>query len=116
MNRGYNGDRYISHFQCRQYLFNLVYTHPKKSDALHIIDKAIGTIEAQYNGKIRFIRLDGETTLGHDFEDLITEKKIKAERTAPDTPAQNGSSERSGRVIITKARAMRIEANLPANI
>ena len=116
MNTGYNGDKYISHFQCRRYLFNLVYTHRKKSDALHFIDKAIGTIETQYKGKIRYIRLDGETSLGNTFEDLIIEKRIKAERTAPDTPAQNGGSERSGRVIITKARAMRIEANLPANM
>ena len=29
---GYNGDQYTSHFQCRQYLLNLVFTHPRKSD------------------------------------------------------------------------------------
>ena len=27
MNTGYNRDQYISYFQCRQYLFNLVFTH-----------------------------------------------------------------------------------------
>src|SRR5271170_129161 len=116
MNTGYNGDKYISHFQCRQYLFNLVYTHRKKSDAFQFFEKAINTIENQYNGKVRYIRLDGETSLGGTFEALVTEKGIKAERTAPDTPEQNGGSERSGRVLITKARAMRIEANLPANL
>jgi hypothetical protein len=47
---------------------------------------------------------------------LVTDKGLKAERTAPDTPAQNGGSERSGRVIITKGRTMRIEANLSANL
>jgi len=46
----------------------------------------------------------------------VLEKGIKPERTAPDTPAQNGGSERSGRVIVTKARTMRIEANLPADM
>jgi hypothetical protein len=116
MNRGFNGDRYVSHFQCRQYLFNLVYTHPKKSDALQFFEKAINTIENQYSGKIRYIRLDGETSLGNTFETLVTEKGIKAERTAPDTPAQNGGAKRSRRVLITKARTMRIEANLPADM
>ena len=116
LSSGYNGDRYISHFQCRQFLFNLVYTHPKKSDALQFFDKAINIIENQYNGKVRYIRLDGETSLGNAFETLVIEKGIKPERTAPDTPAQNGGSERSGRVIITKARTMRIEAGLPADM
>ena len=116
MNTGYNGDQYVSHFQCRQYLFNLVYTHPKKSDALQFFEKAMNTIENRYNGKVRYIRLDGETSLGNAFEALVIEKGIKPERTAPDTPAQNGGSERSGRVLITKARTMRIEANLPGDI
>ena len=73
-------------------------------------------IENRYNGKVRFVRLDGETSLGEIFENFVSEKGIKPERTAPDTPAQNGGSERSGRVIVTKGRTMRVEANLPANI
>ena len=50
--RAYNGDRYMSHFQCRQYLFNLVYTHAKKSDAKFLFERALGTIEGQYRGKV----------------------------------------------------------------
>src|ERR1700730_16797198 len=115
-NTGYNGHRYASHFQCRQYLYNIVYTHARKTDAKHFFDKTINIIENQYKGKVRYIRLDGETSLGDMFENIVTEKGIKPERTAPDTPAQNGSSERSGRVMVTKARAMRIEARLPANL
>ena len=116
MNTAYNGDRYVSHFQCRQYLFNMVFTHPKKSDAFKFFEKSLNFIEIQYNGKVRYIRLDGETSLGNAFETLVIKKGIKAERTAPDTPAQNSSSERSGRVLITKSRTMRIEAKLPANL
>ena len=51
-------------------------------------------------------------SLGNAFETLVIEKGIKLERTALDTLAQNSRSERSRRVIITKARTMRIEANL----
>jgi hypothetical protein len=113
---GYNRDKYISHFQCRQYLFNLVYTHRKKLDAIQFFDKALNTIENQYKGKVRHIQLDGETSLGKEFEALVVEKGIKLECIATDTLAQNGGSERSRRVLITKARMMRIEAKLPTNM
>jgi hypothetical protein len=113
---GYNGDRYMSHFQCRQYKFNLVFTHPRKSDALGIFQDAFKYVETQYQGKIRYVRLDGETSLQSNFDRFLAEKGIKSERTATYTPAQNGGAERSGRVIVTKARAMRIEASLPANM
>jgi hypothetical protein len=101
-NTGYNRHRYASHFQCRQYLYNIVYTHAKKSDTKHFFDKTINIIENQYNSKVRYIRLDRETSLRNMFESIVTERGIKAERTASDTPAQNGGSERSGRVMVTK--------------
>ena len=46
----------------------------------------------------------------------MLEKGIKPEHTALDTPAQNGGSEHSRRVIVTKARTIRIEANLPIDM
>ena len=55
-------------------------------------------------------------SIRNTFEMLVTDKGFKAERTALDTPAQNGGSERSRRVLITKSCTMRIEANLPANL
>ena len=112
----YNGDRYMSHFQCRQFLFNLVFTHRRKSDALQYFNKAMKHIENHFNEKVRFVRLDGETALGETFENFVSKKGIKLERTALDTPAQNGGSERSGRVIVMKGCTMRIEANLPTNM
>src|SRR5436853_2548486 len=108
LTRGYNRDQYISHFQCQQYLFNLVYTHRHKSNALQLFEKAINTIENQYNRKVWFIRLDRETSLGNAFETLVIEKEIKLERTALDKHAQNSGSECSRRVIIIKALTMRI--------
>ena len=43
-------------------------------------------IENQFNGKVRYVRLDGETSLGDAFEALVIKKGIKAERIALDTP------------------------------
>jgi hypothetical protein len=106
----------MSHFQCCQYLFNLVFTHPWKSDVQQLFEKAINLIKNQYSGKVRFARLDRETSLRGAFESLVSEKGIMPKQTALDTLDQNSGSERSGRVIVTKARTMRIEANLLADM
>lgn len=108
-----NKDQWTSHFACTVSDFNLVFTHPRKSDAVAIIQRAINIIETRYNGKVVFFRSDGEKALGNEFDQYIAQKGITYEPSAPDTPAQNGHSERKGGVLAMKARAMRIEAGLP---
>ena len=78
-----------------------------------MVRKGIKIIQTRYNGKVVFFRTDGERSLGKDFEDLITELGISYEPSAPNTPEQNGHSERKGGVLSMKARAMRIDAGLP---
>ena len=46
----------------------------------------------------------------------IASEGIILETSAPYTPAQNGTAERSGGVIINRAREMRLQSNLPANL
>lgn len=108
-----NKDQWVSHFACLSTDFNMVFTHSKKSNATSIIRQALSIIETRYNGKIVFFRSDGEKALGIEFGDLIAEKGITFEPSAPDTPAQNGHSERKGGILAMKARALRIEAGLP---
>ena len=50
-NPGYNGHKYMSHFQCQEHLFNIVFTHQKKTDALRLFEKVTNFIECQYKGK-----------------------------------------------------------------
>ena len=50
-NPGYNGHKYMSHFQCQEHLFNIVFTHQKKTDALQLFEKVTNFIECQYKGK-----------------------------------------------------------------
>ena len=76
----------------------------------------INLANKNYRQPIDFLRSDRERALGRAFTALLTEHGIHSERTAPYTPEQNGQAERSGGVIITKARCMRISANLPANL
>lgn len=108
-----NKDQWVSHFACSSTDFNLVFTYPRKSDATMIIHKAINIIATRYNGKTVFFWSDGEKALGLEFGNFIAGKSIIYEPSFPDTPAQNGHFERKGRVLATKARALRIGAGLP---
>jgi hypothetical protein len=116
MTEAYNGDKWISHFKCYVTSMNHVYTHPQKSNANSILKEYVQMVKTRHSATIRFMRLDGERTLGAEFDTLTREHGISTERTAPYTPAQNGHAERSGGVIITTARTMRIHARLPENL
>ena len=106
MDTVYNGDKWISHFQCMTYTFNIVYTHRVKSESMDLIEYTLELIKNQYGRDVRYIRLDGETSLASAFNQNIARRGIKVERTAPDTPAQNGGSERIGWMLVIKARMM----------
>ena len=109
-----NKDQWISHVACSEYDFHMVFTHAHKSEAMEILIKAINIIETRHIGKVVFIRSDEERSLGARFTDFIDEKGIIFEPFASDTPAQNGHIERKGGILLTKARALRLEAGLPA--
>ena len=113
-NTAMNGDQWCSHLACLATNFNLTYTHRHKSDARNILQQAFTLIKRRYNGTVVFFRVDGETSLNLDFLDELKELGITHEATAPYTPAQNGHAERQGGVLAMKARALRIEAQLPA--
>ena len=110
---GLNKDQWVSHLACSELDFNLVFTHPHKSDATEIIRKGLNIIRTRFNSKVVFFRSDGERALGKEFDDMISELGITYEPSAPYTPEQNGHSERKGGLLAMKARAMRIEAKLP---
>ena len=114
--QGYNGHTWISHFVCQNTYFYWLWTHRNKHEATNIVARMVNIAENQYQQRITFLRTDGEKSLGQAFENLLTEHGIQSERTAPYTPAQNGKSERSGGVIIQKARCIRIGANLPHHL
>ena len=113
MTTAMNGQKWVSHFACTTHDFNLVYTHKSKDEASAMVRHAINVIRTRYNGKVVFFRSDGEKSLGLEFRDFISEMGITYESSAPDTPAQNGHSEKKGHLLTMKARALRIGAGLP---
>jgi hypothetical protein len=69
---GYNGDNYTSHIHYREYGFEFVSTYPRKPDALVFFTKITNIIKKHFNAKIRFCRLDGETSFSKVFKDFVT--------------------------------------------
>ena len=108
-----NRDQWVSHIACHATDFNIVYTHRNNGEATHLMTEAVNFIETRFNRKVVFIRSDGEKSLGDEFHKLLINKGITFEPSTPDTPAQNGHSERKGGILAMKARALRIEAGLP---
>lgn len=72
-------------------------------------------VERRWDLKVKVFHGDGETTvaMGNGFTAWINTKGFVIETSPPHTQDQNGSAERSGGVIIGRARKMRYTANLP---
>lgn len=69
-------------------------------------------VALQYNLKVKVIRSDNKMNRVKT-RDWCNNVGILFEPCAPDTHAQNGGTERFGRLIMEKARAMRLSTNLP---
>jgi hypothetical protein len=116
MTPAYNNNQWISHFRDYYTKMDFVYTHHTNGQAIAIVENFLNLIKTQYQLIPRHFRTDGETSLGKKFGNLMANKGILTERSAPYTPAQNGAAERSGGVIVTKARCLRNSALLPASL
>jgi hypothetical protein len=114
---GWNKEWYTSHFQDDCTRFHIVYTIRDRTQAtlLSTFEQLYAYVERQFGICIQAFMMDNEPGLGHEFDNWTRPLGIRVENSAVDTPAQNGAAERAGGVILTKARAMRIAARLPAN-
>jgi hypothetical protein len=90
-------------------------THGEEKETLRVLKDFIRWICLRYNLKVNTIRSDNELGRRRTLNWLRTQG-ITFEPLAPYTQAQNGTAERSGGVIIERARAMRIAANLPHDL
>lgn len=80
-----------------------------------ILRDFLNWIKVQYSAKPKVIRSDGEL-FSKEVRKELKLRSIEPKKSAPNTQAQNGGAERSGGVILEKARTMRIAANLPHNL
>ena len=90
-------------------------THGTGKENRGILRDFISWVEKQYGFSIKTVRSDGEL-FSKQVRKELQRRSIRAELSAPNTQDQNGGAERSGGVIIEKARTMRIAANLPHSL
>ena len=65
-------------------------------------------------GEIKCVRSDnGGEFISHAFKSLLLENKIKQELSAPYSPHQNGTAERSWRTLLEMARCLLIDSEIP---
>jgi hypothetical protein len=95
---------------------NFVYTLPRKSFLTTTILQFTAFVRRRFDYKVRIFHIDNEPALGDKFDTWIKGNGYTVEYSAPYTPSQNGAAERAGGLIITKARTIRINANLPENL
>lgn len=113
--RGFDGSRYLVHFTDDLTRMHWSYPISNKSQStlLSIIKYFVNMAERTYNSSVAIFRTDQEAGIGREIEHWIQEIGITFEYSATDTKEQNGSAERSGGVLETKARCIRIAANFP---
>ncbi len=84
----------------------------KESQNFPLTQNLVNWLAKRYNLDVKVIQSDNEMNRIKTIE-WSNQKGISLESYAPDTHAQNGDAERFGRLIMEKARAIRLSANLP---
>ena len=93
----------------------MVYFLKSKSDTVAATEKFLADT-APY-GRVKCIRTDNGTEFtGKSFKSLLLKNVIKHEFSAPYSPHQNGTVERSWRSLYDMARCMLLHADLPKTL
>lgn len=82
MREGYNSNTQIIHFQCCKTLFNMVFTMNSKSESPRIVEKVLNLVLSM-KYKVKFLHLDGESSLQSKLDDIAVDHGLKIERSAP---------------------------------
>jgi hypothetical protein len=87
-------------------------TSSREDENLTIIKDTVNWLKLRYNLPISVVRSDSEMNR-NKTKAWLNDRGITFERCAPDTHDQNGIAESMGRIIMAKARAMRLSGRLP---
>ena len=94
---------------------NMIYFLRQKSDAVEATEKFLA--DAAPYGKVSRLRSDnGGEFMNNRFKSLLRKRGIKHETSAPYSPHQNGTVERTWRTLFNMARCLLLEAKLPKNL
>lgn len=92
-----------------------VYFLRNKSDAVGATAKFLADMSP--HGSVKTLRTDNGTEYtSNEFKSLMVKNKIRQEFSAPYSPHQNGTAERSWRSLFDMARCFIIQADLPKKL
>jgi hypothetical protein len=115
-NRGYNGNQWALHFLDDFSKMHFVYTLLAKDQTTRTIQHFTAFVQRQFQYPVRVFRTDNGSSLGRVFHDWVRSLGIALEFSAAYAHQRNGSAERSGGVLATKANAIRIESQVPEQL
>lgn len=93
----------------------MVYFLKNKSDTVAATERFLA--DSSPYGNVKRMRTDGGTEFtSGDFRSLLVKNRIKQEFSAPYSPHQNGTVERSWRTLFEMARCLLLEAKLPKKL
>lgn len=118
MEEAFNANSWVAHFYCDYSAYHVSFNLPNKNqdELLSVTREFLAITNDNWGFTTRYIQSDGEKGLGKKWKDFIAMKGITFNPSPPDTPDQNGPAERSGGVIMTIARKLRIQGNLPQKL
>lgn len=114
----WNGDRYALHAVDEFSKWHEILTIRKKDKPTLVrwFMALVRKIQRVFNHDVIMVHTDGERGFGNDLIDICKALGIVLELTPPAHSEQNGLIEGHNRVVTLRARALRINANLPKKL
>ena len=110
-----DGHRYVLNFVCDYSGMTFLYCLRRKSDVYEATKLFLA--ETSSLGSIKKLRSDNaEEFKSRRYEELLLDKSIQHQFSAPYSPHQNGTAERCWGTIFNMARCLLIESRLPKNL
>lgn len=107
------GANYFVSFTDDYSRYTTVYPIKTKDKALQMFDEYRRAVENLHNKKIKFLRSDnGREFRNEKFDQYLAQHGILRQLTVPESPEQNGISERKNQTLINAARCLLIESGL----
>jgi hypothetical protein len=113
-----DGSKYAAHCMDEYLKWHEIATIKRKDKLILVcwFMALICRIQRVYNADVVAIRCDNEKGFSNNLINITEDLGILYELALPSIKELNGLIERAGRVLIQRARAMRIHAHLPKNL
>ncbi len=111
------GAKYIATIIDDYSRYSVVQPIKSKDELSRVMKETIAMFERQSGKEVKNVRSDrGGEYLAEVMQDYFRTKGILHEKTAPETPQQNGVAERFNQTLMDKVRTMMKEAELPKGL